>query len=251
MPALKKTTVTLEEIKPITLKFLDETFKYSLGAMIAGSYATGKNNSESDIDLVIIARISEGVFIESYYFLGHKIQCIVIPFTNIDDLFRSEIANGEGIFLSMFDVGIPIKDDFGMLKKLKSKATELFKAGPRPTMQHEIRRLRSVLTTRLEDLQGNSNYDDLLFTAIDTYNRLLHFHSIYYRFWRKYSKYASVFLEDHDKDFKDEYISSFTDFVKTGSKENLNKFVEKKLDEFGGPLHFFTTRKTYEDITSD
>ena len=81
------------------------------GIMLTGSYATGENMHNSDIDIVILSRKINYIYCESLNLSRKTIQIIFFPyfkgqFALIDDTFK-----GKGIYTSMFRKGNIIKDN--------------------------------------------------------------------------------------------------------------------------------------------
>ena len=115
------------------LKFFDKykNEDWFEGAVLCGSYATGNNNENSDIDIFIVAsnvldwRERGNIIID-----GFMIEYFINPIRQIE----SEILDERKLFArhtsNMFHQGIIIHDKNGEIKKLKNLANDTLKIQP-------------------------------------------------------------------------------------------------------------------------
>lgn len=238
-------------IQDLAIKFLNKYHPECICAMISGSFVEKYFNETSDVDILLISKLPETIFIESYNFQGIEFQTIVLPYNNIIEIIAKEINNGEGIYLSIIAKGVIIKDTRDYLLKLKDFALDKYKQGPAIAKPYDIIQLRARITSRMLDLKGSSSYSDNLFVIIDTFQKIITLHSKYHRIWLQSSKYASRLLEKVDPEFKNDLVNSFSDFVLTKDTQTTINFFEKYLDIFGGKLNYFSTREVIDEIKDD
>ncbi len=232
-------------------RFIETVFPDSAFVMIAGSITTTSFNENSDIDIVILSSQNLDPYIEAYSFENIKMQVIMIPIRRLNELFIQESIQGQGVYLTMFHSGVIIRDSENLLKIAKAKATTIYNQGPLPTSQYDLDQMRSVVTTRLEDLQTKRSFDDCFFIAIDTYMKLLHLYTKTNRLWHSVGKFASQELKRRDPDFHQDFITSFNQFMKSEDPSSLADFVDRTINKIGGPLHFYSTRNIHERITDN
>lgn len=232
------------------LNFSDTYFPNTQGILLTGSINTEFFNDTSDIDVILLSNMYRNIFIESYSYDDLKIQVIMFPMYDMDNVLYREIAQSNGAYIKMLADGTIIRDPTRILRRLQQRAIELYKQGPRAISNFDFNRIRSIVTTRLEDIEGNDNFDDNFYTALDTYNYLLSLYFKSKRSWYYSSKSASRELRQKDIDFYTHFINSFVDFITTKEKNFLIEFVASQLNLMGGELHFSSSRN-YSEIVEE
>jgi predicted nucleotidyltransferase len=88
----------LHNLKSLYNSGLLEKIKETLhpeGISILGSYSTGEDLEESDLDLVIISNEKENISLEKYEkILNRKIHLIVVDYNSLSDEFYTNLING-------------------------------------------------------------------------------------------------------------------------------------------------------------
>ena len=238
-------------IKELAVHFLEKYFPDCIAAMITGSYTEEYFNETSDVDILLVSKLVETIFIESYNFESVEFQAIVWPQANILEMLNAEAHRGEGTYLSMFKKGIIIRDSRNYLSRIQKFASTLYEIGPSVASAFEITQLRAMVTSRIEDMKGSNSYADNLFVLIDVFQKFLTLYSKYNRIWLQSSKYASRLLEKIDPKFKNEFVDSLSNFILNKDSQYAVNFLEKNLENLGGELHFFSTKNVVQDIKDD
>lgn len=153
-------------------EFSKEYFPHNYGVMLTGSVLTKNFNSESDIDVIILSNIFRNVFIESYDYDGHKIQAIVMPLYDLDDMICRDCNIG-GIYMHQLYNGYILYDPMRALSRLKSVSSTIYKQGPAQINKFQLNQLRGRITSRLEDLIGNDSMEENVYTMLDLYPRII------------------------------------------------------------------------------
>lgn len=234
-----------EQIWKEIYSFINEYYADSYGVMVTGSFVTENFNASSDIDIIILSNLFRKVYINTYDYHGLKMQAIVFPVFDLESVLIRDLDSG-GIYLSQIHKGEIIKDRNNMLLDFKKMAESIYIHGPEPISHNSFNQIRAKITTRLEDLEGNGNYNENLFTLIDLYPLII---SLYFRtnlLWPYTGKSASRAIEKSDNAFHQHLISSIENFVITKDKRHIIKFVKDFLTSVGGEMHFFSTQE-YED----
>lgn len=175
----------LHEIK----SFITTYFPNSYAVMVTGSFVTEYFNETSDLDIIILSGLYRNIFIESYLYHGLKMQVIVMPVFDLDSILIKDLQNG-GIYIGQLNKGKILKDTNDTLKKLQARAQTLYYHGPVPISKYQYDQLRARITTKFEDIKGNDNYEENLFTAIDLYPRIIDLFFKMNNYWSYSSKYA-------------------------------------------------------------
>ncbi len=238
-------------IKELAMQFLDKYFPDCIAAMITGSYVDEYFNETSDVDILLISRLVETIFIESYNYESIEFQAIVWPQTNILEMLNNEAHRGEGTYLSMFKKGMIIKDSRNFLSRIQKFASTLYEIGPSKASAYEITQLRAMVTSRIEDMKGSNPFADNLFVLMDVFQKFLILYSKYHRIWLQSSKYASRLLEKIDPEFKNEFVDAISNFILNKEPQDAVNFLEKNLENLGGELHFFSTKNVVHEIKDD
>lgn len=241
----------LKSIIPIVKRFIDRCFPYNSGIMITGSVLTEYFNEESDVDTVILSNIYRNIFIESYSFEQLKIQVIVLPLYDLDNVIDRDIYIGGGVYVHQLYNGKILYDPLGAFKYLKSKAVKLYKAGPKTISRFQFNQLRSRITSRLEDLRGGNDNDENIFTLLDLYPRIIDLFFQEHNSWIFHGKSASREMKSIDDDFRRQLVESIKLLALDGDKNAAVKFVSSFLENLGGEVHFSSTREYSEVVDTD
>lgn len=236
----------LHEIK----SFITTYFPNSYAVMVTGSFVTEYFNETSDLDIIILSGLYRNIFIESYLYHGLKMQVIVMPVFDLDSILIKDLQNG-GIYIGQLNKGKILKDTNDTLKKLQARAQTLYYHGPVPISKYQYDQLRARITTKFEDIKGNDNYEENLFTAIDLYPRIIDLFFKMNNYWSYSSKYACRELLQKNPDLFKELISSLENFIAKKDKNEVLAFTSKFLEKTGGELHFSSTREYSENRKKD
>lgn len=233
-------------------EFVNLYFPNVWGVMLSGSFTTKYFNETSDLDILIFSNLyPRDVFIETYGYENLKMQVLMFPIYNMDRILYSEIAAGNGAYIHMFRKGIILSDRNSFLKKLKQRSGDLYLEGPRHLRKTEYDNLRYKVTSRLEDLKGCDDFSDNFFTAMNVYPLLLSFYFRHKKDWNYEGKTASRELLEKNPDFRQAYIDTFRCFVEGEDKSALINFINDRLDEMGGELHFSYNGHSFETENKD
>lgn len=236
----------LEQIK----QFIKNYFPNPCGVMITGSFVTKYFNETSDLDVIVLSNLYRNLFIESYLFHGIKIQVIVMPVFDLDSLLLKDLQSG-GIYIGQLNKGIILKDTNEILHKLQIKARTLYYHGPMLISRFQFNQLRARITTRLEDIKGNDNYEENLFTVIDLYPRIIDLYFKMNNYWSYTSKYACRELFQTNQDLLNDLVLSINNFICNKDKKAIITFTSNFLEKTGGELHFSSTREYSENKLTD
>lgn len=233
---------TKEEIWKDIYSFVNEYFTDAYGVMVTGSFVTEYFNEYSDIDIIILSGLFRKVYIDTFKYHGLKMQAIVFPVFDLRSVLSRDIEFG-GIYLNQIQKGQIIKDKNNLFHDFKAYADAIYMQGPCNLTKYGFDQARARITTRIEDIEGNDNYEDNIFTILDLYPRVL---DLYFKANAKWSfsgKSASRFLRDTDFEFYEKYLSSLNEYIRKGNKEKVLTFLKDFLQSVGGEMHYFTTRE--------
>lgn len=119
----------MEKFEKAYLKFLqrykDES--WFAGAILCGSFATGNNDSNSDIDIFMVSKNTDWRERGTVLTDGFIVEYFINPIGLIEKEIISEQYSLDKCTSTMFNQGIVIYDEFGQVKKLKDLAKNTLK----------------------------------------------------------------------------------------------------------------------------
>ena len=119
----------MEKFKKAYLKFLqrykDES--WFAGAILCGSFATGNNDSNSDIDIFMVSKNTDWRERGTVLTDGFIVEYFINPIGLVEKEIISEQYSLDKCTSTMFNQGIVIYDEFGQVKKLKDLAKNTLK----------------------------------------------------------------------------------------------------------------------------
>ncbi len=234
----------MQSVDKVILKFIDEMGylrnEYVLGVFFYGSFVTGFNNENSDIDLHVIFDNSdpEHLIRGNHYVDGIRIEYFEKP---INDLYLSvdnDYNNQNNAMLSIIGTARIIFDKTGELKKLQDYTLEKFSKPLPPLDNEDAKEQVSILNNRMEKLVKAAISDSPYF------NHLYHLTLEKIRkFYHKLngmpevqtSKVFRVYTdEDYRKSFykdkvpDDIFISIYLDAICDDSDDKMSKLEKVK-----------------------
>lgn len=120
--------------------------------MISGSYVEGKNNQYSDIDILIFNEDRNTVSNETIPYDQLKIQSIIIPIQNVEEILWVEYITCKGALINMISKGEIIFDHSNFLKHLIIHVKNLEVLGGRPLSSADICKFRVKISSLLYDV---------------------------------------------------------------------------------------------------
>jgi len=243
MDIIDKSREKLQFVIMKVREFAKEYFPHNYGVMLTGSVLTKNFNSESDIDVIILSNIFRNVFIESYDYDGHKIQAIVMPLYDLDDMICRDCNIGGGIYMHQLYNGYILYDPMRALSRLKSVASTIYKQGPAPINKFQLNQLRGRITSRLEDLIGNYSMEENVYTVLDLYPRIIALFFQMNNMWSFSGKLAAREAQKTDNIFHNRLIKSIERLFVNNDKTEIISFTKDLLRQVGGPMRYYSTRE--------
>lgn len=122
--AQQSSSLSLEKV---ILKVINRYFDVSLimGIMLTGSRVTNKHREDSDVDVMLISKLSNRQTISMIRERNYTFQFIIVPFNKLSSMIADDYISGSFVFHSMINKGIILKDTFGILATYKEKLSKV------------------------------------------------------------------------------------------------------------------------------
>lgn len=213
------------------------------GVMVTGSFATGKNTSSSDIDIIILSRKINYIYCESFKDLNQKFQFIFFPYYKCSYILLEEAFKGKGVYSSMFKVGHIIKDNqTNMLARMQKY---MLCCNDHRNEQSELSLIYKI-SNYLEELTTDISFVEKLYIASDI---MLSISKLLTKSYFVDSKHNARKVLSNNTDIK--FIDSYCNFVATRDSSSFVRDVDFILATFGGRQTKFTTGWVYTFPYSD
>lgn len=175
----------MEEILSIIDKFIDEMNylenEHVLGVYFYGSFLTGFNNKDSDIDLHIIFDNLDPLHLirGNTHIDGKRIEYFEKPIGDVYLTVDNEFENQNNATLSIIGTSKIIFDKTGELKKLQEYTKEKFSHALPPIDTEAAREYISILNNRMEKLrnaaeEGSPYFLYLYYLTIEKIRKFYH-----------------------------------------------------------------------------
>ena len=114
-------------LEKVILKVINRYFDVSLimGIMLTGSRVTNKHREDSDVDVMLISKLSNRQTISMMRERNYTFQFIIVPFNKLSSMIADDYISGSFVFHSMINKGIILKDTFGILATYKEKLSKV------------------------------------------------------------------------------------------------------------------------------
>lgn len=155
--------------------------KHVLGILFYGSYFTGVNTSNSDIDIhIILDNDNPEHLIRGNKFVdGTRIEYFEKPIENIYQIIEEDYTSQNSASLSIFGKSKIIYDKDGQLKQLQNYVINKFSNPLPPLSDYEAKEQMSIINNRMEKLEiyainDNPYFNHLYHLTIDKIRRFYH-----------------------------------------------------------------------------
>ncbi|MCL2682257.1 MAG: nucleotidyltransferase domain-containing protein [Bacteroidales bacterium] len=208
------------------------------GIILTGSYAENRALANSDVDVILVSKLTNRVIYETVVYNEKKYQLLFFPYFKVPLILMENALKGEGIYISMFKKGIIILDDSNsLLKRLKTFAMHAGSC----ISEHEILNLQNFITKNLEDLQVASTEEEKLFCAVDILKHTTQLLSG--RMQLSTGKHLGRAVNDSETTLK-QLVDAFNMFIKTKDVSHFTSTTNKLLAHFGNA----TTKHTSDYV---
>lgn len=213
------------------------------GVILAGSYAVGRNISNSDIDIVIFSKNINYIYSESLCEMDYNIQLIFFPYYKTQYVLIKDAFNGKGIYASMFREGCIIKDS---PDKILSRMQRYIRNCKERQNECEELALIYRISNALEELNADISELEKLYIASEI---LLNTSKLLTRSYVSDSKHNARNIISDKPDTK--FIESYRTFVATYDASIFIRDIDSILLKFGGRQIKYTTGWVYTFPHSD
>lgn len=155
--------------------------KHVLGILFYGSYFTGVNTYNSDIDIhIILDNDNPEHLIRGNKFVdGTRIEYFEKPIENIYQIIEEDYTSQNSASLSIFGKSKIIYDKDGQLKQLQNYVINKFSNPLPPLSDYEAKEQMSIINNRMEKLEiyainDNPYFNHLYHLTIDKIRRFYH-----------------------------------------------------------------------------
>lgn len=240
-----------KKIKGDILAFLNEYYQNNYACMLSGSYVDGKYNEYSDIDVLIFTKDRTVIFNETMSYKNLKIQAIIIPVQNIQELLWVDYITCKGAFTNMIFKGEIIFDTANFLADLQIHVKELQKNGGRPLSSHEIYMLRVKITSLLMDIKGGHDINELTFSIASALDLLTELKLKVSGNWCGEGKYRARHIEALDPLFYKEMNNAMYELYGNKDKTPLINIIKKELNVHGGLISYYSKANALSNVSHD
>lgn len=244
---MKISKKVVEEI----LVFLSEYYTSQYASLVTGSHVEGTNNEFSDIDVIIFTKDRNNVFNEMVLFRGLKLQTIIIPVQNLQEILWVDYVSGQGTFVNMISKGHILFDTSDFLKYLITHTKELEFLGAKPLSDYENYMARVKITSLLFDVMGAGDIDEFLYTILHLIDLVTQFKLKASGSWCSDGKYRMKLIKALDESFYHRLTAATAEIYGNKNREVLVNLTTDLLQEHGGLLPYYsksnTLSKVYED----
>ncbi|GGC96565.1 hypothetical protein GCM10007216_29150 [Thalassobacillus devorans] len=223
-----------KKIMAIADRFIKAHFPHAAIVFIGGSTVQGNITSESDIDLIIIDEEEFSSALECHLFEGWRIEAFVYHPSSVPIHFEAGRYKGLPTFIKMCMEGVQITGDRKEGNKIKAKAREIYEAGPSPWSQQQIDEARYAVTDLLSDFTSSTRADEEIFILHELTNKLTELVLRGNTHWLGWGKWQARSLRSYSPELSEQITHLYKAYIQTNQKEDVLRFVQQQLEEFGG-----------------
>ncbi|GLO64556.1 nucleotidyltransferase domain-containing protein [Oceanobacillus kimchii] len=215
-------------------KIVEQHFPSCTGAVLAGSVLRGEATNTSDLDIVIFDKKLPASYRTSFNSFGWPVEAFVHNSESYKFFFESDRKRARPSLPDMVANGVIIKNEDGIMDKIKVEANQILTNGPDKWTKEEIDLKRYFLTDVLDDFIGSEYRPEELFILNKLMDLVCEFILRTKNQWVGDSKGMYRALQRHDDTLTEELIRSVDTFYQYNEKKSMIEFVDRILEPYGG-----------------
>ncbi|WP_107072760.1 nucleotidyltransferase domain-containing protein [Streptomyces vietnamensis] len=225
-------------LDPIDLarRLVQARFPDALAVVLAGSTATGRATTSSDLDIAVLIADGGETCRETLRFEGRLVELFVHTRAGLVELFAADVAARRGVLQSMYATGIVLVDTAGEAGRARALADSDLRAGPPALEPETVETKRYGLTDALDDLADASDPFERLAVAGVVLNTAADLLLDHHRAWSGGGKWLPRRLLDADGERGGALLQGHRNLCETGDPALLTDAALRILDLVGGPL---------------
>lgn len=233
------------------LVFLSKYYSNQYASLVTGSHVEGTNNEFSDIDVIIFTKDRNNVFNEMVLYKDLKLQTIIIPVQNLQEILWMDYLTGQGTFVNMISKGHILSDKADFLKYLIPHTKELELLGAKPLSDYENYMARVKITSLLFDIMGAQDIEEFLYTIVNLIDLVTQFKLKANGSWCSDGKYRMKLIKALDAKFYQRLTAAVTEIYGNKNKEALVSLTRELLEQHGGLLPYYSKAHTLSRVSED
>ncbi|BAC12259.1 hypothetical conserved protein [Oceanobacillus iheyensis HTE831] len=215
-------------------KIVEQHFPECTGSILAGSVVRAEATNTSDLDIVIFDKKLPAAYRTSFHAFGWPVEAFVHNRESFKFFFESDRKRARPSLPDMVANGIIIKNEDGVIDKIRGEAKQILMNGPDNWMEEEVDLKRYFITDVLDDFIGSENRSEELFIINKLADLVSEFILRTDNQWVGESKGMYRALHIYDANLTDELIQSLDAFYQHNEKNCMIEFVDRILEPFGG-----------------
>lgn len=233
------------------LGFLSKYYSNQYASLVTGSHVEGTNNEFSDIDVIIFTKDRNNVFNEMVLYKKLKLQTIIIPVQNLQEILWVDYITGQGTFVNMISKGHILSDKSNFLKSLIPHTRELELLGAKPLSDYENYMARVKITSLLFDIMGADEIEEFLYTIINLLDLITQFKLKANGSWCSDGKYRMKLIKALDEKFYQNLTVAVSEIYGHKKKDSLISLTKDLLEQHGGLLPYYSKAHTLSRVPDD
>jgi predicted nucleotidyltransferase len=209
-----------------------------VGIMLTGSYATGTQKVESDVDIILVSELSNKQTHENIIENGRMYQLVTLPYRRLPGILYDDLRFQKWVLASMFAKGVILQDDRGILQKIK----EYSYSWQLPVRQeHNTLILRRLITHEFESLRGYKDETAGVCTIAEILRNTARLITGMYGVKGNHLDRSMEMYKEETKSLK----QAVDGYVQTKDIDLFSRRIEQIIEPFGGFLDRTTTHYVF------
>ena len=228
--------LTADEAARLAERVLAARYPGADSGLAAGSFVRGGATATSDLDLVVLFGRLPNAWRESFVFEGVPVDAFVHDPETLRAFFGKDVEAGKSAMLTMAVEGRIVGPDPAPAQAMKTEAQAILASGPPPFDQTQLDLFRYGITSRIEDLEDERPWPEVLATGAWLHLALADFILRANGRWAATGKWVPRALAGFDPKLAAAFDASFADLFERRDAGPLIRFAEQALAPFGGRL---------------
>ncbi|GLV84915.1 hypothetical protein Slala03_46040 [Streptomyces lavendulae subsp. lavendulae] len=213
-----------------------DRFPDAAAVVLAGSTASGRATSLSDLDIAVLVGEGGETYRETLRFEGRVVELFVHTPTGLAELFAADVAARRAVLQSMYATGLVLADTDGAAGRARALAEADLRAGPPALDPGTVGTKRYGLTDALDDLADVADPGERLAVAGLVFDAAADLLLDHRRAWTGSGKWLPRRLLQADPRLGAALLDGHLRVAGTGDPATLAGAASEVLGLTGGPL---------------
>lgn len=226
--------MSLDQARQLVIRHVGTAYPQVCAALLTGSVVRGTATPTSDVDVVVFLPDGAGARRDTVSWEGISVDVFGYDPAGLDRWLPKDTERRRPVLSSLILDGVLVTGDPAIADRAKTAAAKILAAGPRPTNEAELTRMRYGVTDLLLDIEGSADRAETLLLAGQLVQSVGDLLLATDGRWTGAGKWLLRELRAYDRELAADLSAAHDDLARMDLKQPLVRMVDNILARHGG-----------------